>query len=128
MIRWTLPGLVGTAGPEEQVAPLLAIGITLGHTDQPPVVKEQQALVLAGGYEAAAAAKAKNTSARYVLLNYPGAHVNLKNVPAWMVWYQRIPLEATDASVDPTPFPRSTHDLYVFLDANTGKELLSIWI
>ncbi len=34
----------------------------------------------------------------------------------------------TDPSVDTTPFPQAHHDLYVFLDANTGKELLAIWL
>lgn len=128
----TIPGLGPTPAPEVQVPPLLAEGITLGHASQQPALSQQQALLLAGQLEPAAAASAKNVSARYVLLTYPdistpATHSDLSNVPVWMVWYQQIPLQPADASVDPTPFPQSSHDLYVFLDANSGKELLSIW-
>jgi len=45
-----------------------------------------------------------------------------------MVLYQKIPREPNDASVDPTPFPHSYYDLYVFLDANSGKELLVVQV
>jgi len=45
-----------------------------------------------------------------------------------MILYQNIPLQPGDASVDSSPFPQSHHDLYVFLDANNGKELLVIWV
>ena len=129
-----VPGLAPATTPEVQLTPLLAEGITLAHADQQPALSEQQAILIAGQLEPDAASKAKKTDARYVLLNYPGTagtpgtHAALRNVPVWIVWYQQVPLEPTDASVDPTPFPHSYHDLYVFLDANSGKELLSIWI
>ncbi|MBV9229935.1 MAG: hypothetical protein JOZ18_11530 [Chloroflexi bacterium] len=130
---WTIPGFGAKITPEAESAQLLAAGITLGHADQQPTLSQQQALFLASQLEPEAAVKAKSVSARYVLLNYPAAntsapHPNLNNVPVWMVWYQTIPLEPADAAVDPTPSPNSHHDLYVFLDANNGKELLSIWV
>jgi hypothetical protein len=129
---WTIPGLGAGITPEAESPQLVAAGITLGRADQRPALSQQQALYLAGQLEPEAATKAKSTSARFVLLNYPAgdtsaAHPNLNKVPVWMIWYQMIPLEPADAAVDPTPFPRSHHDLYVFLDANSGKELLSIW-
>jgi len=67
------------------------------------------------------------------LLNYPNkstpaTHPDLNGVAAWMVLYQKIPLEPADASTDPTPFPHSYYDLYVFLDANSGKELLVVQV
>jgi len=130
---WIIPGLGTKITPEAESPQLLTAGITLGHADQQPALSQQRALFIASQLEPDAAAKAKSTSARYVLLNYPAAdtpaaHPNLNNVPVWMVWYKMIPLEPADAAVDPTPFPRSHHDLYVFLDASNGKELLSIWV
>lgn len=114
-----------------RIAPLLAEGIVLAHANQKPALSQQQALVTANQLEPAAAAQAKSTSAKYVLLNYsnlstPGAHPHLLNVPVWMVWYQRIPLEPTGASGDPATSPHSQYDLFVFLDANSGKEVLAV--
>jgi hypothetical protein len=115
-----------------QVPPLLAEGITLGAPGGQPALSQQQALALAAQLEPDAAAQAKTITASYVLLNYPNVstpatHANLNNVPAWMIWYQKIPYVPADASVDPTPFPHSYHDLYVFIDATSGKELLAVW-
>jgi hypothetical protein len=129
---FTIPGFGPTAVPEMQVPPLLAEGIVLGHASQQPALSQQQALFIADQLEPDAAAKAKSVSARYVLLTYnstvtPAAHPPLRDVPVWIVWYQKIPLEATNSSVDPTPFPQATHDLYVFLDASSGKELMAVW-
>jgi len=112
---------------------LLAAGITLGKPLQPSALNQQQALLIASELEPDAAANAKSTTTQYVLLNYtnrstPAIRPDLTNYPAWMILYQNIPLQPSDASVDPTPFPRSHHDLYVFLDANNGKELLAIWV
>ena len=132
-----LPGFAPINPPTVQVPPLLAAGITLGHPTQAPGLNQQQALVIAGQLEPDAAAMAQNTNAQYVLLTYsgtgtggatPAAQHDLNHVPAWMILYQNIPLQPSDPSVDPTPFPQSHHDLYVFLDANTGKELLAIWV
>ena len=131
--RLPIAGLVPTSAPAMQITPLAAKGITLGHTDQTPALNKQQALLIASQLEPDAAIKSKSTSAQYVLLNYPNkstpaAHPDLNGVPTWMVLYQKIPLEPTDASVDPTPFPHSYYDLYVFLDANSGKELLVVQV
>ena len=127
------PGLAPTHPPTAQVSPLLAAGITLGKPSQPSALNQQQALLIASELEPDAAVNAKNTTTQYVLLNYtnkstPAAHPDLANYPAWMILYQNIPLQPGDASVDSTPFPQSHHDLYVFLDANSGKELLVIWV
>lgn len=130
---FSIPGLAPAKTPAVQIAPLAAEGITLGQPSQSPKLSQQQALLLASQLEPDAATQAKSTSAQYVLLNYPSTstpaiHPDLNNVPAWMVIYQKIPLTPANASVDPTPFPRSYHDLYVFLDANSGKELLAVWV
>src|SRR5207302_1182392 len=98
-----------------------------------PALNQQQALLIASQLEPDAATKAKKTSAQYVLLNYTStsastSHTSLSNVPAWMVLYQQIPLASADPSADPNSPSHSTHDLYVFLDANSGKELLAIWV
>lgn len=131
----TLPGFASapTTAPEVQIPQLIAEGIALGHADQSPKLSQQQALFIASQREPDAASRAKVVSARYVLLNYPVAstpttHLNLTNVPAWMVWYQHIPQAPADPAIDPTPSSHPYHDLYVFLDANTGKELLAVWV
>ena len=132
-----LPIIGGIAAPTyppvTQASLLLAEGITLGQPTQAPALSKQQALLIASQWEPDAATKARSTSAQYVLLNYhsistPATHPDLNNVPAWMILYQKIPLQSTDTSVDPTPSLQSSHDLYVFLDANSGKELLVIWV
>lgn len=131
----SLPGVAPTNGSETQIPSLQAEGITLGHSDQTPTLNQQQAVLLASQLEPDAATQAKSTTARFVLLNYvrigtsaTATQANLNNVPVWMIWYQQIPLQPANAAVDPTPFPHSTHDLYVFLDATSGKEVLSVWI
>lgn len=119
--------------PVAQITPLVAEGITLGNPGQTPTLSQQQALFIASQLEPGAASKVKTPSAQYVLLTYPNkgtspAHPDFHNVPVWMILYQGIPLQHADASVDPTPLPRSSYDLYVFLDANSGKELLTIQV
>jgi hypothetical protein len=105
----------------------------LGHPTQAPALTQQQALLIASQLESDAATQATKTSAQYVLLTYAGthtstAHAGFSNVAAWMIIYQQIPLAPGDPSADPTPFPQPHHDLYVFLDANSGTELLAIWV
>ncbi len=119
--------------PVAQITPLAAEGITLGHPGQTSMLSQQQALFIASQLEPGAASKSKTPSAQYVLLNYPNkgtpaTHSDYHDVPVWMILYQGIPLQPADASVDPTPVPRSSYDLYVFLDANSGKELLKIQV
>ena len=120
----SLPGTNTTPAANAPLPSLTAEGITLGQANQNPTLSQQQAVTLANQLEPDAASNAKNINARYVLLN----HASLSNVPAWMVAYQRIPIEPNSASVDPASSTRAYHDLYVFVDANTGKELLSVWI
>lgn len=123
----TVPSMPGIGSPATQVSaiqitPLVAEGITLGQTDQTPALNQQQALLLASELEPDAAAHAKVTGARYVLLNYantstPAIHPNFAGVPAWMITYSQISGQSSS---------QATYDLYVFLDANSGKELLSV--
>ena len=126
-----LPGNTPTVPPTATVSPLIAAGISLGHPTQLPALTQQQALLIASQLEPDAATQATKASAQYVLLNYAGtstAHSGFSNVAAWMIVYQQIPLAPGDPSADPTPFPQTHYDLYVFLDANSGKELLAIWV
>lgn len=127
------PGSTPTGHPTTLPSSLTDAGISLGHPMQAPALTEQQALVIASQLEPNAAAHAGKTHAQYVLLNYAGtnasaSHADLSNVPAWMIVYQQIPLAPGDLSADPTPFPQTHHDLYIFLDANSGKEILAIWV
>ncbi|MDQ6660013.1 MAG: hypothetical protein M3Z24_03495 [Chloroflexota bacterium] len=118
-------GGAGTTGNDMQFPPLTAAGISLSHTDQAPPLNRQQALLLASQLEPDAAANAKNIGNEFVLMSYtnsatPAAHANFNNTPIWLIVYQKIPLGSTDAST------KSSYDLYVFLDASTGKELLLV--
>ncbi|MBA2284408.1 MAG: hypothetical protein H0W02_02890 [Ktedonobacteraceae bacterium] len=125
---WPVPGQP-SSNSALQIPPLYAEGIILGHPSQPAALNQQQALLIANQVEPDAAANAGSSHAAYVLLTYTGpGGANFNNTPAWMIFYRGIPLDPADAAVDPTPFPQSHHDLYVFLDANTGKELLAIWV
>ena len=128
----SFPGLPPLNTPIGQPSPLLAAGITLSRPSQTPALNQQQALLIASQLEPDAATNAKKTSSEYVLLNYNNtsastSHTTLHNVPVWLVQYQQIPLSPADPSVDPNSPAHATHDLYVFLDANSGKELLAIW-
>lgn len=128
-----IPGSTPTASHTAQPSPLTVAGISLGIPTQSPALTQQQAILIAGQLEPDAAVNAKMTSAQYVLLNNARTTTltpqpDLNNVPAWMIVYQQIPLAPADPAVDSTPFPQTQHDLYVFLDANTGKELLLIWV
>ena len=127
-----IPGLTQATPEVGQVAPLTAAGISLGTPASPPALTQQQALLIASQLEPDAATKAQKTSARYVLLNFDGAGTAtpqhaITNEPAWMVLYQQIPQQPADPSADPSQSLPKHHDLYVFLDANSGKELLAIW-
>ena len=123
------PGISNPSTPVNvQATPLLAEGISVSLAHQTPSISQQQALTLANQYEPDAAAQAKNVRADFVLLNYvpsvPATHNDFNNTPVWMIWYQHIPL----AQDDPSASTRSSHDLYVFLDGTTGKEVLKVWI
>ena len=126
-----IPGLTQATPTVGQVAPLAAAGILLGTPTSPPALTQQQALLMAGELEPDAATNAQKTSASYVLLNYDGTGTAtpqhaISNQPAWMVLYQQIPQQSSDPSADPSQSLPKHYNLYVFLDANSGKELLAI--
>jgi hypothetical protein len=128
-----IPGLTQATPTAGQVAPLTAAGISLGTPASPSALTQQQALLIAGQLEPDSAAQAQKTSARYVLLNFDGAGTTTRqhaitNEAAWMVLYQQIPQQPADPSADPSQSLPKHHDLYIFLDANTGKEVLTIWV
>ncbi len=129
--HFAFPGFASTpTAAVSQVSVLLAEGITLGAPASSATLNQQQAILVAHQLEQDAATKAKSVTASYVTVSYTptlATAARLNNVAAWMIWYQRIPYVPADASVDPTPFPHSYHDLYVFIDATTGKELLAVW-
>ena len=107
-------------------------GIMLHGTDQKPVLSRQQAVEIANRLETDAAGRAKAIDTRYALLTYHTtkntiAHPNWENVAVWMVLYQKIPHCVGDTSFDVKSPSQSYHDLYVFLDANSGQELFSLW-
>lgn len=123
------PGLppAQNATPVSQISPLAAEGITLASASQSPPIGRQQALLIAQQLEPDAAASAKQTTAQYVLVTYPAsgtsaAHANLHDTPAWLIEYQSVPLAPGDSSAS----GQSTYNLYVFLDASSGKELLVV--
>lgn len=129
---WAVLGLGSAAPADVGVPQLAAMGITFGQALQQPKLNQQQALFLANQLEADAASKAKKTNAWYVLLNYPNVatpatHATFNGVPVWMISYQQVPLANSEVATDGTALPRPYHDVFVFLDANSGKELLSIW-
>jgi len=129
-------------GATEQAPALAAAGITLERPTETParlidapqvLLSQQQALLIASQLEPEAAANAQSTISQFVLLDYvnrsnASAQPRLRHVPAWMILYQGIPLQPNDPSADPKPNPHTSHNLYVFLDATTGKELLAIWV
>jgi hypothetical protein len=122
-----------TSSAGAQIGALTAEGITLGQASQAPGLSQQQAIFIANQLEPVAAAGSVRRDARYVLLHYPSqstpaARANYKDVPSWMVIYQKIPLKPADTAVDPGPSSRSSYDLYVFLDAQSGRELLTVQV
>jgi hypothetical protein len=127
-----IPGLTQASPTVGQIPPLTSAGISLGTPSSPPALTQQQALLIAGQLEPDAATNAQKTSARYVLLNFDGAGAAttqhaITNEPAWMVLYLQVPQRPADPSADPSQSLPQQQDLYVFLDANSGKELLAIW-
>jgi hypothetical protein len=114
-----------------QNASLQAVGVTLGYTSHPAAITQQQAEVLAQQF-APDATDEHAVKAQYVALNYDAESggkekVDIANVPVWMITYQQITASSTYTSIDPKAPATLQHNLYVFVDAQTGKELLSIW-
>lgn len=130
---WIIPWAANSPQTDLQVPQLTAQGITLAETNQQPTLSEQQALFISSQLEPEAASSAQSTNARYVLVSSTSTSATagrpvLNATPVWLVWFQKIPSAASDTQVDPTPSPQATHDLFVFLDANSGKELFSLWV
>jgi hypothetical protein len=123
-----LPPLLNPTATPSSLSALQAAGITLAETEKRPAIDQQQALLLAHHLQPLAASKAEKTSAQYVLLTTTKVHPALKNMPAWMIWYQKVPLASPDAEADSAPGTLSSQDLYLFLDASTGDELLAVWV
>ncbi|WP_376797388.1 hypothetical protein [Thermogemmatispora sp.] len=130
-LRLLVPHLAETSQASAvQLPALYTAGVILGTPSQPASLSQEQALLLASQWQPEEASKARKVVARYVLLTYIPRQTNqaqIENVPAWMIIYEQIPLQPAEASVDPTPFPRSSYDFYLFLDAKNGKVLLTLW-
>lgn len=111
--------------------PLVAAGITLSTParGQEPLLTHQQALLLVNGMEPQAASQAGGVTASYTLFSYKSSNstASFHNVPVWLVHYTGVSGPPPDTSADPHA-ASARHDLYVFLDANSGKELLAIWL
>lgn len=109
--------------------PLVAAGITLTTPgqEQTPRLSKQQALLLAGQIEPQVAARASGVSAEYALFTYTAHGASFHDVPAWLVHYTGVAEPGADADADPHA-ANTPHDLYVFLDAQSGQELLAIWL
>lgn len=112
--------------------PLIAAGITLSTPPQgqQPLLTKQQALLLVAQMEPQIAAKAGGVDARYTLFSYQGGAagaIGFHNTPVWLVHYSSVAEPRPDTAADPQAASAS-HDFYVFLDANSGRELLAIWL
>jgi hypothetical protein len=111
--------------------PLVSAGITLGTpaAGQTSALSREQALLLANQMEPQAAAHASHIDAAYVLLTYKGKAstlTSLQEAPAWLVHYTHVASAGPDTAADPHA-SNTSHDCYIFLDANNGKELFAIW-
>ena len=119
--------------PEAQIPALQQAGVNLGHATQLSEMSQQQAILLANQLEPLAASGAQHVDSRYILLNYPANggptdQQRFLNVPAWLIWYQHVPVQANDPAVDPAPLSHPQQDVYVFIDDHTGRELLALWV
>jgi len=131
-ISFPVPGILPQHSSNTPADPLLAAGITLSSpaSGQQPLLTRQQALFLVNQMEPQAAAHASGVDAQYTLFSYKGSgstSSGFQNVPAWLVHYSGVAGARPDTAADPHA-PGGQHDLYVFLDASTGRELLSVWL
>jgi hypothetical protein len=93
------------------------------------VISQQQALYLASQDEPEVAG-AGAVSAQYTLCSYSGSAAqpaSLHAVPVWLIHYSNVPEPRPDTSADPQA-GQISHDLYVFLAASNGQELLALWL
>lgn len=131
-ITFPFSGPMAQNSTQTPADPLVAAGITLAvpGQDQTPKLTKQQALLLAGQMEPQVAARASGVSAEYTLLTYTARNstaASLHDVPAWLVHYTGVAEPGADTAADPHA-TNTPHDLYVFLDAQSGQELLAIWL
>ncbi|HLI69994.1 MAG TPA: hypothetical protein VKV19_09590 [Ktedonobacteraceae bacterium] len=127
-----LPHVLPQSSPTAQDNPLASAGITLSSPggSQTPRLTQQQAILLADQMQPEVAAHAGKVEALYTLFSYRGSNpdvASFQNDPVWLVHYSNVSEPPAATSAD--PHASSTHhDFYVFLDANSGRELLAIWL
>lgn len=128
-ITFPFSGPMAQNSTQAPADPLVAAGITLTTPgqEQTPRLSKQQALLLAGQIESQVAERASGVSVEYILLSYTAHNSNFHDVPAWLVHYTGVVEPGADANADPHA-TNTPHDLYVFLDAQSGQELLAIWL
>jgi hypothetical protein len=128
-LTFPLPGNLPANAPAD---PLAAAGITLSSPaqGQEPLLTRQQAILLVNEMETQVASRANGVDASYTLFSYKGSNpavASSHGVPVWLVHYTKISEPHPDTAADPHA-SSSHHDFYVFLDANSGRELLAIWL
>lgn len=131
-INFPIPNILPQNPPNAPKDPLLAAGITLSTPaqGQQPRLTRQQAIFLVNQMEPQAAAHSSGVDAQYTLFSYHGSDAQasgFQNAPAWLVHYTGVTEPHPDTAADPHASV-SQHDLYVLLDANTGRQLLAIWL
>jgi hypothetical protein len=131
-LKLPLPNIMPQQSSNAPADPLVAAGITLSSPaqGQEPLLSQQQALLLAAQIEAPIAARAKGVDSSYTLFSYQGnnaAGTSFHNVPVWLIHYSGVSAPPPDTAADPRASSAS-HDFYLFLDANSGRELLAIWL
>lgn len=131
-LKLPLPNIMPQQSSNAPADPLAAAGITLSSPaqGQEPLLSQQQALLLAAQIEAPIAARAKGVDASYTLFSYQGnnaAGTSFRNAPVWLIHYSGVSAPPPDTAADPHASSAS-HDFYLFLDANSGRELLAIWL
>jgi hypothetical protein len=125
------PGLQPQPTARSTTDPLVAAGITLTTPaqGQSALLSEQQARLLADQMEPQAAAHAHSVSARYILFSYKGGTATIasaNDIPAWFIHYINVAGPGSDTAADPHA-TNTSHDCYLFLNANSGQELLALW-
>lgn len=131
-ITFPVPGILPQNPPNAPKDPLIAAGITLSSPaqSQQPLLTRQQAIFLVNQMEPQVAAHAGGVNAQYTLFSYHGGSSSasgFQNVPVWLVHYTSVAEPRPDTAADPRA-SSTQHDLYVFLDANNGRELLALWL
>ncbi len=131
-ITISFPGASSQNTPGTADNPLAAAGVTLTQPaqGQEPTLTRAQALLLVAQLEPAAAAHAGGVDAQYTLFSYShtgAGQVSFHNTPVWLIHYSNITEPPPDTSADPQA-ARVKHDFYVFLAANSGQELLVLWL